>query len=233
MVVVKLIRSPFQQAISMIKHILFDCDGVLIDTEIVAAHRFVARVQKIGITVSVDHYLTHHTGSTFSAVLEHYLGDSHSLQQRTDIMDEVEREVAENTVGITGVEPMLAALSINKSIVSNSLIATVNDAMVKLGLTNYFTGHVFSSESVARPKPAPDVYNLALKTLDLNRDELIVVEDSITGATAAREAGLDIVGFAGASHILPGHAEKLEKLGVKSVAKDMSELTRILQGIVG
>ena len=215
----------------MIKHILFDCDGVLIDTEIVAAHRFVAKVAKIGIEVSVDHYLRQHTGSTFSVVLAHYLGDTHTVAERAVFMDEVEQEVADSTERIAGVESMLAALAIKKSIVSNSSITTVNQAMIKLGLTNYFTGQVFSSESVAKPKPAPDVYHLALKSLKLSSRELIVVEDSLTGVTAAREAGLEVIGFTGASHILPGHVEALEQLGVTIVAENMAELTGILQNL--
>ena len=214
----------------MIKHILFDCDGVLIDTEIVAAHRFVARMESIGHDLSVDYYLTHHTGSTFTTVLDHYLGQTHNPQERLSIMKEFERVVADSVEIIAGVEPMLAALPLQKSIVSNSHIATVEEAMVKIGLTQYFTGHVFSSESVANPKPAPDVYYLALKTLGLAPEQMIVVEDSITGATAAISAGLNVIGFTGASHIQPGHNNKLVDLGVISVAENMIELREILLG---
>lgn len=212
----------------IIKHILFDCDGVLIDTEIVAAHRFVDRMEHIGYDLSVDYYLTHHTGSTFTAVLDHYLGETHSRQERITIMKEVEREVADSVEIIAGVEPMLAALPIQKSIVSNSHIATVEEAMVKIGITQYFTGHVFSSESVTNPKPAPDVYYLALKTLGLAPEEMIVVEDSITGATAAIGAGLNVIGFTGASHIQPGHENKLSALGVTTIAANMNDLKEIL-----
>ena len=102
--------------------------------------------------------------------------------------------------------------------------------MVKIGLTQYFTGHVFSSESVANPKPAPDVYRLDLKTLGLAPDQMIVVEDSITGATAAIGAGLNVIGFIGASHIQPGHSDKLVDLGVISIAANMFELREILLG---
>jgi HAD superfamily hydrolase (TIGR01509 family) len=145
-------------------------------------------------------------------------------------MKEVERQVADSVEIIAGVEPMLAALPIQKSIVSNSHIATVEEAMLKIGLTRYFTGYVFSSESVANPKPAPDVYLLALKTLGLAPEQMIVVEDSITGATAAISAGLNVIGFTGASHIRPGHNEKLADLGVISVAANMFELREVLLG---
>jgi HAD superfamily hydrolase (TIGR01509 family) len=216
----------------MIKHILFDCDGVLIDTEIVAACCFVSRVKKEGMVLTVEQYLTRHTGSTFTAVFEHFFRDTHTLQQRILMMNDVEQEVADRAEGIAGVEAMLAALSISKSIVSNSHINRVEEAMEKLGLTDFFSGQVFSSELVARPKPAPDVYILALEQLGLNPDELIVVEDSLTGVSAAKAAGLEVIGFTGASHILPGHAEQLAGLGVEIIAEDMIELTEILSNRV-
>ena len=213
----------------MIKHILFDCDGVLVDTEIIAAHRFVEKMAPLGIEVTVDHYLTVHTGSTFTAVLEHYLGATHSTEDRIKLMRELEKEVADTLVGIENVEAMLIPLDVDKSIVSNSHIAAVQDAVNKVGITKYFTGHIFSSESVEKPKPAPDVYHLALQTLGLKRNELVVVEDSLTGATAAKTAGLEVIGFTGASHILPGHHDKLLAMGIDSIANSMDELSIVLQ----
>lgn len=212
-----------------IEHILFDCDGVLIDTEIVAAHRFVGRMNDLGIQdLSVDYYLTHHTGSTFMQVLDKYLSATHTLEEQRDIMLAVEQEVADNVVAISGVDEMLKQVSVPKSIVSNSFVQTVRDAVKKVEISHYFTGNIFSSELVANPKPAPDVYILALEKLGLHPDQLLVVEDSLTGARAAMQAGLEVIGFVGASHILPGHDSRLQNLGVTTIARDMNDLGVIL-----
>lgn len=213
----------------MIKHILFDCDGVLIDTEIVAARLFVTRMHDMGIgEISTDYYLTHHTGSTFMTVLNHYLGNSHSMEEQYAIMQEVEQAVADNVVEIDGVEQMLKSVSIDKSIVSNSYVKAVRNAMEKTGLTDYFTGDIFSSELVKNPKPAPDVYELAIKTTNLEPYQLLVVEDSLTGVRAAKSAGLQVIGFLGASHILSGHDERMRDLGVTELAYNMVELDVML-----
>ena len=213
----------------MIKHILFDCDGVLIDTEIVAANLFVARMQAMGINdISTADYLTNHTGSTFMTVLGQFLDHSHSLTEQREIMEEIEQAVADNVVEISGVEQMLKSVSIDKSIVSNSYVKAVKNAMHKTGLTSYFTGNIFSSELVKNPKPATDVYELAIQTTNLEPNQLLVVEDSLTGVRAAKSAGLQVIGFLGASHILPGHDERMRDLGVTKLAYNMAELDVIL-----
>lgn len=213
----------------MIKHILFDCDGVLIDTEIVAANLFVARMHEMGISdISTADYITNHTGSTFMTVLGQFLGHSHSLTEQRAIMEEIEQAVADNVVEISGVEQMLKSVTIDKSIVSNSYVNAVQNAMHKTGLTSYFTDNIFSSELVKNPKPAPDVYELAIQTTNLEPHQLLVVEDSLTGVRSAKSAGLQVIGFLGASHILPGHDERMKDLGITELAFNMAELAKVL-----
>lgn len=224
---------PFREMSAKIEHVLFDCDGVLIDTEIIAAHRFVARMHDLGIeNLTVDYYLTHHTGSTFMQVLGHYLSESHSEQEQRIIMLAVEQEVADNVVGIAGVDEMLRQIDLPKSIVSNSFVQAVKNAVEKVKINHFFTGKIFSSELVENPKPAPDVYHLALEELNLSPDQILVVEDSLTGATAAMEAGLMVIGFTGASHILPGHDSRLTSMGVKHIASDMGELAKKVNQLI-
>lgn len=212
----------------MIKHILFDCDGVLVDTEITAAHVMVEAMQKKGADISLEYYLLNLSGSTFSVILNTYFGSSFSGVEKKDFINELEQKIVNKVKPINGVSDLLRSISIPKSIVSNSEIWQVKKEIEKSHISEFFTGHIFSSELVKNPKPAPDVYQLAMKELELTNDELLVVEDSIAGATAALAAGLRVIGFAGASHILPGHKEKLIELGVIQVAMNMKELSDIL-----
>ncbi len=213
----------------MIKHILFDCDGVLVDTEITAAQVMVEAMTKRGADIEFEYYLHNLSGSTFSAILNTYFGTSLQGEEKDEFIDKLEQQIVAKVEAIKGVEAMLQSINIPMSIVSNSAIWQVKEEIEQTNIDHYFTGHIFSSESVANPKPAPDVYNLAVKELGLTNIELIVVEDSLTGAKAALAANLQVIGFAGASHILPGHAEKMLELGVLEVASTMDELGRIVK----
>lgn len=215
----------------MIKHILFDCDGVLVDTEITAALVMVEALNKNGVDITKEYFMHHLSGITFSAILDVYLPTIMG-EERKRFINSLEKKIVKQVKTVDGTAHMLASINLPKSIVSNSEIWHVNESIEKTGIDHYFTGHIFSSELVKNPKPAPDVYNLAIKELGLENNELLVVEDSITGATAALAAGLQVIGFAGASHILPGHKEKLLKLGVSQVAMDMRELSLLINSLV-
>ncbi|MCF6353217.1 MAG: HAD-IA family hydrolase [Cyclobacteriaceae bacterium] len=215
----------------MIKHILFDCDGVLVDTELTAAQVMVKALQQLGTEISINYFMQHYSGATFSAILDIYLptiiGD-----ERIQFIHTLEQEIVKKVKTVEGTNQMLASIKLPKSIVSNSRIWQVKEEIEQTKIDHFFTGHIFSSELVQNPKPAPDVYLLAVKELGVKKNELLVIEDSITGATAALVAGLQVIGFAGASHILEGHKEKLLKLGVAQVANNMKALGLIINSLV-
>lgn len=207
-----------------IKHLLFDCDGVLVDTEYTAAIKMCEALEKAGVKIDLDHYLKVHSGTTFSAILEHYFADSMSGDDKLALMNCVEAEVAAAVKAVDGIPQLLTELHVQKSVVSNSSIATVKHALEVTGIKNHFANRIFSSEQVPNAKPAPDLYLFAIKSLGLEPQEILVVEDSRTGVKAAVSAGLRVIGFAGASHILPGHEDKLQSLGALQTAANAAKL---------
>ena len=216
----------------MIKHILFDCDGVLVDTEITAAKVMVEALNELGVDITLDYYLKNLTGSTFSTIVEQFLDGSFAGDKKQQFIDEAERKTVEKVVGIKCVEEVLQSLILPKSIVSNSHIWHVKHVTQRVAIDHYFTEHIFSSELVPKPKPSPDVYDLAKSQLQLNAKELITIEDSATGVRSAVASGIPVIGFAGASHILPGHAEKLSEAGAFKVVHSMIELKKMLVQII-
>ena len=216
----------------MIKHILFDCDGVLVDTEITAAKVMVEALNDLGVKITLDHYLNNLSGSTFTTIIEMYLGNSFNGERRTTFLEETERKTVQKVEAIKGVENILGKLALPKSIVSNSHIWHVQHVTSKTGIDRFFTCHIFSSELVSRPKPFPDVYNLATHTLDLPPEALIAIEDSSTGVQAAVAAGIPVIGFTGASHILPGHDIKLKESGAIETADTMDKLLEVLNKLI-
>ncbi|MCB0494888.1 MAG: HAD family phosphatase [Cyclobacteriaceae bacterium] len=216
----------------MIKHILFDCDGVLVDTEITAAEVMVESLNELGVEITLDYYLNNLSGSTFTTILDTYLGNSFNGDERKQFLDEAENKTVKKVEAIRGVENVLRQLTLPKSIVSNSHIWHVEHVISRTGIDHFFTGHVFSSELVGRPKPFPDVYNLATAKLELLPDELIAIEDSSTGVQAAVAAQIPVIGFTGASHILPGHEQKLKDSGAIEIANTMDELMEVLNSLI-
>ena len=215
----------------MIKHILFDCDGVLIDTEIVAAEVVSGWLNTQGMSITVDDFILNYTGKTFTDIIGILKAEKHlpeSLDTVT-IVPTLDRGIKDNMRPINGVHQMLASIKTPVSAVSNSAKDYVLEALDMLQVSEQFGGRVFSAEMVPKGKPNPAVYELALETLGLNKDEVIVVEDSVAGVTASVGAGLKTIGYLGGSHIREGHAETLEALGTSGLATNYDELLEYLQ----
>eukprot|EP00054_Salpingoeca_dolichothecata_P038334 m.276885 g.276885 ORF g.276885 m.276885 type:complete len:216 (+) comp84686_c0_seq1:117-764(+) len=215
----------------MIKHILFDCDGVLIDTEIVAAEVVSGWLNTQGMNITVDDFILNYTGKTFTDIIGILKAEKHlpeSLDTVT-IVPTLDRGIKDNMRPINGVHQMLASIKTPVSAVSNSAKDYVLEALEMLQVSEQFGGRVFSAEMVPKGKPNPAVYELALETLGLNKDEVIVVEDSVAGVTASVGAGLKTIGYLAGSHIREGHAETLEALGTSGLATNYDELLEYLQ----
>lgn len=214
---------------SKISHVLFDCDGVLVDTEYTAAIKMCEALEDAGVKIDLEHYLGVHSGTTFSGILEHYFGDLMPQPSKMKLMAKVEAQVAAAVKSVPGIPDLLPELDIDKSVVSNSSIAAVKHALEVTRLSQFFDGRIFSSQQVPSAKPAPDLYLFTMESLGLNPEEILVIEDSRTGVKAATSAGLRVIGFAGASHILPGHEEKLITLGAEDTARTVEDLLGLIK----
>lgn len=214
----------------MFKQVIFDCDGVLVDTEIVAAQVMVKKLSEQGINITTDHYFKTYTGSTFSGIFRKLLPDL-SPDKLTELVNECENAVYERLIPIEGMVEVVNSIVLPTAVVSNSYLWQVNKAITTLGLDESIK-HKFSSEMVARPKPAPDVYIHAAKTSGYKPGECLVVEDSKSGVAAAVSAGMTVIGFTGGSHIQPGHAEALIKEGAVKTTSSADELLLVINSLL-
>ena len=210
----------------MIKHLLFDCDGVLIDTEIVAAEVVTDWLQSEHVSIDIETYIRDYTGKTFTDIIT-ILKESGELDAALNvstIVPELDAMIRDNQRPIPGVWDMLNSLSIPRSVVSNSAKDYVALALEKLKISHHFEGRIFSADMVKKGKPSPDVYQLALETLSLSPKDVLVIEDSVAGVTAAVAAGLNTIGYLGGSHVRDGLGEVLRSAGAKMLALDHSDL---------
>jgi len=202
--------------------VIFDCDGVLVDTEIVAARIAVENLNKYNVDITVEEYISNHSGSITSLVFKKLLPQIEESNLRA-MVEGFEISVYDSLEPIHGMKDVIRSINLPKSVVSNSRLWQVEKAMNVTDLGDQFK-NLFSSEMVPNPKPHPDVYLLAAKTNQVEPSECLVVEDSKSGATSALEAGMKVIGFTGGSHILEGHGDDLIKKGVASVANTPQNL---------
>ena len=215
-----------------IKHVLFDNDGTIVDTEIIAARIMLKLLAQHGFHISERDYNMRFPGLrtrdvvTALALEEGFEPPENFIQQ----LHSAHNEDYHNAIrSIRGMPTLFRSLKVPKSMVSNGSIRYVEKCLRKVRLLSALDGHIFSAEQVDNPKPSPDVYLFALEKLGLSRHEVLVVEDSVTGIAAASSAGIQAVGFLGAGHIHEGHGQKLWEAGADFVVSDAIELTQLLK----
>ncbi|AXY41034.1 HAD family hydrolase [Halomonas sp. JS92-SW72] len=212
--------------------LIFDCDGVLVDSEAIAEGTLVALIGEWLPDLDIDAELSQALGMTTANILAHLQGLSmHRLPpaatERVD--DTIEARLALELQAIPGVAAAIEAIDLPKAVVSNSRRRRVLASLATTGLALRLDGApIFTAEQVARPKPDPALYRLAAATLGVAPARCLVVEDSVSGVTAAHAAGMTVIGFTGASHIQPGQAERLAAAGAWRVIAHMQELPALV-----
>jgi HAD superfamily hydrolase (TIGR01509 family) len=207
--------------------VIFDCDGVLVDSERVSVGVVQRVLADLGWSLTIDEIVERFVGGSqehFDAQVEEQLGrrlapgwdDSYRPWYRTAFERELE--------AVPGIACALEELTLPWCVASNSSHAQIRRTLGHVGLLHRFDGRIFSAEDVARAKPAPDVYLLAAETMGFPPERCVVVEDSRYGVQAARSAGMRVLGFAGG--LTPAHW--LEEEGA-TVFTSMEELRGLVE----
>ncbi len=216
--------------------ILFDCDGVLVDSEIIAAKVESQLLTEAGYPISVEEMGERFAGMTWKNILlaiekEADIPLSASLLDKSEkLLDaRLEREVKI----IDGVKFALARLTTQRCICSNSSSARLDMMLTKVGLKPYFAPHIYSAKDLGpdRVKPKPDIFLHGAQQFGVDPSRCLVVEDSTHGVQAARAAGMRVVGFTGASHTYPSHADRLTDAGAETVISRMQDLPAVVAAL--
>ncbi|QBQ96782.1 HAD family hydrolase [Paraburkholderia pallida] len=210
-----------------IQVLICDCDGVLIDSEAVAARVLVRELEARWPGAAVAPVLMPLLGQRIERVLG---GASEALGRRLTPADvDAIRAVAETEAAqaplFPGVSAALEAIALTKACASNSYAAVVRSVLERNDLTRFFGERIYCADMVAKPKPAPDVYLAAAQGLGVAPEACLVVEDSVTGVSAARAAGMTVLGFVGGAHVGgEAHALDLRDVGAQEIFDDMRML---------
>lgn len=219
-----------------IKAIIFDCDGVLVDSEIIASTISLELLKPLGFNMSLEEYARTFAGKverdTLSIIQNEYkINLPENFLSRLGL--KIEYALDNDLKAINGVYDTIQSIELPKAVVSNSRLVRVIHSLKVAGLADFFGKNLFSSEMVEKPKPDPAIYLLAAQRLGIGPKQCLVIEDSISGATSALRAGMNVIGFLGGSHIFNGHDSKLRETGAFATAKDMNDLQKIIKSITG
>lgn len=216
--------------------ILFDCDGVLVDSEIIAAEVEAKQLGEAGIEITAEEMCIRFAGMDWKSILlalekEHDVLLSASMMDKTDKL--LDAKLARDVQMIDGVTAALAKLTIQRCICSNSSAPRLDLMLSKVGLKPYFDPHIFSAVDLGpgRVKPKPDIYLHGAASFNTDPANCLVVEDSVHGVHAARAAGMRVVGFTGASHTYPTHADRLTEAGAETVISRMRDLPGVVAAL--
>jgi len=215
--------------------IIFDCDGVLVDSEAVSLEIERDLLAKHGLTYEPAEYQRRFLGTTYSAFFSELSKDALERTGKDLPADFSERfwralrgAYEQRLTAIEGALETIAAISLPKAVASSSLTELLNFKLAKVGLKSHFLPHIYSSEFVKRGKPAPDLFFYASERIGATPETALVIEDSANGILAAKAAGMIAAGFTAGGHCLPGHENTLTKAGADLIFASFAELDAFL-----
>lgn len=189
-----------------IELVIFDCDGVLIDSEMISCRCAAEALSHAGIHIDTAGVLDRFLGIGRADMVrwaEGVLGRSLGEGFLADLVHTIRTAFDTELRPIPGVREAVAAMGARRCVASGSDPDYIRDALALTGLLDLFTPHLFSATMVARGKPAPDVFLYAASQMGVAPERCVVIEDSDVGVRAGKAAGMTVFGFTGGSHIGP------------------------------
>jgi HAD superfamily hydrolase (TIGR01509 family) len=211
--------------------VIFDCDGVLVDSEILSAEVEAEALANLGAKISPQDVMLNFLGLTQEALEKRFEQNygvklPHDHAQTTSQM--LRAAYLTRLKPIEGVREVLEGLTIPYCVASNSPPSKLG---LGLSVTNLFElvyPNIFCSKLVARGKPAPDLFLHAAKTMGVAPSATVVVEDSVVGIKAAKAAGMVAIGFVGGLHHMPPSEEALIAAGADQIAETMEQVRTLI-----
>ncbi len=217
----------------MIKNIIFDFDGVLVDSEILVAKAFTKYMHKFGKKLD-DKEFAKFAGKKTLQVIES-LSKQYSIQNKDkfydDIMNIVSHIYKKELITVKGAYNFVSKSNLKMFIGSNGIKTRIIDGLKKVKLDKYFKPQqVYSFDLVKNPKPHPDIYLKAIEENNLNKDETVIIEDSDVGVMAGVSAGVRVLGITAGGHWHKFRDPKdLLDAGAIAVTNDYTKIKNLIE----
>jgi len=212
--------------------VIFDCDGVLIDSEPIVNRVHAEALSRLGYPLTAEECTRRFAGMPDRAMYD-IIETERGVALPSDYDAETKARIAAayrtELRAIPEVEQALSGLSGRlMCVASSSLPDKMRLGLELVGLYERFAPHLFSASMVARGKPAPDLFLYAAERMTIRPERCVVVEDSVAGVTAARAAAMTVLGFTGGGHCGPDDAARLLEAGARVVFERMALLPTLV-----
>jgi HAD superfamily hydrolase (TIGR01509 family) len=211
--------------------VIFDCDGVLIDSEILSAEATAHMLTSLGVPMTAERCMSLFLGMT-QADMESTIEREFALRLAPDFAHRTTellmQSYRDRLKAIDGVRDLLECLPVPFCVASNSPPAKLGLGLSITDLFELFYPHIYCSKLVERGKPAPDLFLFAAAQMGVEPARCVVIEDSIHGVTGAVAAGMTVFGFHGGAHCSPATAGALQVTGAHLVFDDMRRLPALI-----
>jgi HAD superfamily hydrolase (TIGR01509 family) len=214
--------------------IIFDFDGVLLESEFEGNRELAELLTNLGHEHSVEDTLRHYVGlagKDFIAAIEARIGAELPPEFHEHMRQKSAEALRDGIAAVVGAVEFVQSLppKLPKAVASSSSTRWIRGHLKHLGLTGAFGDHIYSGrEHVERGKPAPDLYLHAAAEIGVPIEQAVIIEDSPVGVTGAVASGARVIGLAAGSHCLDGHDEMLRDLGVREIAYSFDDVRRLL-----
>ena len=214
--------------------IIFDCDGVLVDSEVISCRAHAETLTRHGYPITSDQVFDRFLGRSMrhaTVEIEAEMGRSLPDDFQTQVYAEVFRLFAESLQATPHIDAALAAIALPRCVASSGPPEKISASLNRVGLYDRFAPHIFSAVQVRHGKPAPDLFLFAAERMRTLPARCLVIEDSVAGVTAALAAGMAVLGYHGGSHCRPDTAATLRAAGAGITFDDMRQLPDLIERI--
>jgi HAD superfamily hydrolase (TIGR01509 family) len=214
--------------------VIFDCDGVLVDSEVISCRAHAAMLTRHGYPVTEDQVLDRFLGVSdrdARLAIEAETGRPLPADFETLMKQAALQSYADQLRPVPHMVETIAAIQLPKCVASSGTPEKIRHGLTCAGLYDLVAPHVFSAVQVERGKPAPDLFLFAAEQMKAPPARCVVIEDSAPGIIGALAAGMTVLGFHGGSHCRPGYADRLRAAGAAATFDDMRELSRLIEQV--
>lgn len=206
--------------------VIFDCDGVLVDSERLSHAVLQKMLEEMGVSLTYEETVLKFIGTSMPACMAK-ISELVGKPPPPDFLSQFARRTKAvfeaHLTPVPGVESVLLSLTTQFCVASNGNRAKVDFTLGHTGLLHRFQDRIFTADDVLNPKPAPDLFIYAARMLSADPDRTTVIEDTSTGIAAAKAAGMRAIGFAAMTP-----AARLLAAGADATAETMAEVQSLL-----
>lgn len=213
--------------------VIFDCDGVLVDSETLALDVELQVLAELGLTFDRDDYALRFMGLSTDAFhlaideeAKARIGRSIAAEVRGS--ERLRQVMIAHLREVPGALAFVSSIKLPKAIASSGSHAGLERKLKQTGLWDIFAPHVYSADHVTNAKPAPDLFLHAAQALGVAPQDCLVLEDSVNGVTGAKAAGMTVWGFLGGGHAHDRLGDRLIHAGAERLVHDWEHVARLL-----